>query len=257
MIAAALPYRLPGSPGSLDFAPATKDLLASRQLLRRIDSKYIVPLSSVMELLGSVARDYAALHTRAGMWAIYRSLYFDTSDLRCFHDHRRGRRIRHKVRIRHYPDRELSFLEVKTKQNDAFTGKQRLELPYGQESLFERERSFLCEVVGCDLAWVPSARVDYRRLSLIAFAAEERVTIDHALEIAMPNGPSRALGAFTVVEIKQAKRFASPMVQRLVEHGFRERSLSKYVAAIATLHPNEPKNRLLPALRGVAKIAAQ
>jgi hypothetical protein len=33
---------------------------------------------------------------------------------------RRGRRVRHKVRIRHYPDRRLTMFEVKTRRSVRF-----------------------------------------------------------------------------------------------------------------------------------------
>ncbi|HLL23573.1 MAG TPA: polyphosphate polymerase domain-containing protein [Kofleriaceae bacterium] len=247
------PYRRPGAP-ALDFIPATRDLVCARQLLHRIDMKFVVPAAVVVEILGGVARDYAALHVSSGIWASYRSLYFDTQDLRCFHDHRRGRRVRHKVRIRHYPDRHLTFLEVKTKRNEHVTHKTRLELPYMQETLGDRERTFVRETLDTH-AMTPVARIDYRRLSLIGIVADERVTIDQGLEIAMPEGTARPLGPFAVIEVKQAKLSASsPMMQRLVGAGHKPRSLSKYVAAIAQLRPAERKNRLLPALRAVERI---
>src|SRR5262245_34239806 len=95
------------------FPEAPLELLADRELLRRIDSKYVLPASGLPELAAGLGDGYAVLRVPTGSVAAYRSLYFDTPDLRSFHDHRRGRRIRHKIRVRHYPDREVSFLEIK------------------------------------------------------------------------------------------------------------------------------------------------
>src|SRR5687767_5175086 len=109
---------------------ATSELLAGRELLRRTDSKYTVQVSAIPALIEAVSRDYAVLSLPCGVIATYETLYLDSTDLRCFHDHRRGRRIRHKVRYRHYPDRQLSFLEVKSKRNEILTDKYRLAVPY-------------------------------------------------------------------------------------------------------------------------------
>jgi hypothetical protein len=239
----------------VQFAEATQAQLAKRQLLRRIDSKYVVPAVDIPDLLARLTAHYAVVRVPNSNWATYRSLYFDTPDLRCFHDHRRGRRVRRKVRIRHYPDRALSWLEVKTKRNGEMTEKARFELASGAEVLGDREREFVQQHFPAEHL-APVARVDYRRMMLIGLDFNERVTIDVGLEVAAPIGPPTSLGAFAVVEIKQAKLSASsPIMQCLVDAGHRQQSVSKYMTAIAQLHPAERKNRMLPTLRAVDRIA--
>ena len=241
--------------GAGAFPEASKQLLAERQLLCRIDSKYVVPADAVLALIAGLGAYYAALRVPSGNWAIYRSLYLDTPDLRCFHDHRRGRRVRHKVRIRHYPDRELSYLEVKTKRNEDVTDKARLSVDYGCELLRDRECEFLRRHVATD-ELRPIVRIEFRRMSLIALASDERVTIDVGVEAALPGAAASSLGGFAVIEVKQARlSAASPVVQRLATAGHQTRSLSKYVAAIARLFPDERKTRLLPDLRAADRIA--
>jgi hypothetical protein len=233
------------------FARATPALLAERELLRRVDLKYMLDLDRLGALLGALAGDYAVLPVGAGGVAIYRNLYFDTPELRCFHDHRRDRRIRHKVRIRHYPDRALTFLELKTKRGEALTDKRRRAIEFARERLEPDDIAFLRAHAG-ELAdeLAPAARVDYRRIALLNPRFEERLTIDFALEAAQ--GDTRVpLGALAIVEIKRAPGGLprTPAMRALAELGVRERSLSKYCAAMALLQPDVRHNRLRPALR--------
>jgi hypothetical protein len=239
------------------FARATPALLAERALLRRIDLKYALDRDRLGALLAALAADYAVLPVGPGAGArtvaIYQSLYLDTPELRCFHDHRRGRRIRHKIRIRRYPDRELAFLEVKTKRGEAVTDKQRRPIEPGRAGLSPAELAFVRAHAGAladELA--PAARVDYRRITLLNPRLEERLTIDFAIEAA--RGDARAsLGAVAVVELKRAPGGPprTPAMRALAALGIRECAISKYCAAVALLDPTVRHNRLRPTLRAL------
>lgn len=255
MTAAAAAHRAPADAlASLvgGFGDASPQLLERRALLRRVDSKFAIAADRVHELVPRLAADYAALRVLGGgAIAVYRSLYFDTPDLRCFHDHRRGRRIRHKVRIRHYPDRRLSFLEIKTRRSELVIDKRRLPIAFGQDGLGRSERAFLSTHVG-DLAdqLRPQLWIDYRRIALIGTRTHERVTIDVELAAGGLDGARRGLGPAAVIEVKQAPRSVhTPVMRALFASGLREGSLSKYITAVALLRPEVRRNRLLPALR--------
>jgi VTC domain len=234
------------------FMPAPRDLVDGRQLLRRRDAKFVIATDRVVELVGGLAGAYAVLPVPGGAVATYRNLYFDTTDLRCFHDHRRGRRVRRKVRIRHYPDRALSYLELKTKRDALVTDKQRCAIAFGAERLGPREREFLRDHAA-ELADVlePAVRIDYQRTCLIGIAHDERVTIDLELEAIAGDGRRCALGEVAIVEIKRPPHDPphSPARRALARLGARERSLSKYCAAIAAIDPRVRHNRLRPSLR--------
>jgi hypothetical protein len=240
------------------FIEASSSLLARRQLLRRLDTKYIVSERELPALLVGLDGEYAALRVSTGAWATYRSLYLDTPELGCFHDHRRGRRVRHKIRIRHYPERELTFLEVKSKRNALVTDKRRVSLPYASEDGAPHLEFLRAHVGVVSDQLRPVARVEYRRMTLISLAADERVTVDIGLTVSLLDGTPEALGSFAVVEIKQGTLSrVTPVARRLAEAAHRERSYSKYVAAIARLMPGERRNRLLPGLRAVERFAAE
>jgi hypothetical protein len=248
----------PLGPVLASFPPAAPELLERRSLLSRIDSKFVVPVAELHRLLAGLDQDYAILRVASGCIATYDNLYFDTAALRCFHDHRRGRRIRHKVRFRHYPDRGLSFLEVKTKRNEAVTDKRRLAVPYRHEELGPAERGFLRGHVG-ELAddLRPALAISYRRLSLIGLAADERVTIDLGLSAGDRDDAevARALGHLAVIEVKQWPYCVRTPIMRAVRGaGHRVTSMSKYITALSLLHPELCRNRLRAALRRLERI---
>jgi hypothetical protein len=238
------------------FVAAPAPLIARRALLHRAETKFTLAAARLPDLLPALARDYAVVRVPSGATiARYASLYFDTGELRCFHDHRRGRRIRHKVRIRHYADRRASFLEVKTRRNERVVDKQRLAIAHGQDRLGGAERAFLRDHVAFADALRPHLWIDYRRITLIGAATHERVTIDVDLAAGRLDGTRRGFGPRAVIEVKQAPaRACTPVIRALAAAGLRDGSSSKYVTAVALLRPEVRNNRLLPALRAALRI---
>jgi hypothetical protein len=240
------------------FPAASAELMGDRQLLRRVDTKYVCTVAEAARFVDALVGHYAALPTPGGNLATYRSLYFDTPDLRCYHDHRRGKRLRQKVRIRHYPERQLSFLEVKTKMNEATTDKLRRPLTFGEEQLGPDELAYLGRLLNFDaLALRPMLRIDFRRLSLVGLETAERVTIDCDLMARDVEGPAAWSGGDRiVVEVKQSPFCVRTPVMRALHAGhFREQSMSKYTIATALIR-DVRRNRLLPDLRAIERMSA-
>lgn len=238
------------------FALALPTLVAERDMQRRMESKFVMPVWAAEALLPALADDYAALPAGAALVAAYRSLYFDTCDLDLFHAHRRGRRIRQKVRIRHYPDRRLSFLEVKLRIGDGVTSKVRRQRAYGDNPLSTDERRFVHAYCAVRQELLPQAWIDYQRITLLGTRTAERVTIDFDLVVA--RGPRGGrLQDVAVVEVKQVRLDRSTAAMRaLREAGWRTGWASKYCAAIALTSPEVRAHRLLEGLRGLKAVGA-
>src|SRR5688572_27414743 len=230
------------------FAAPSAELLAGRALLRRIDSKFVVRRDALHDLVAGLDADYAAFKVETGTIADYHSLYFDTPELTCFHDHRRGKRLRHKVRIRHYPDRAISYLEIKSKRSELVTHKHRIKVPYRSEALGDEQITFLRgHLGGLADSLRPELRINYRRIGLLGLRTDERVTIDLELDFVDLDDRIHRLGDVAIVEVKQsAASRCSPITRRLAAAGLREQSLSKYTTAIAMTHAGVRRNRLLP-----------
>ena len=237
------------------------DVNAAASLQTRRDRKYLVTPEVLLDVVRALPTggDLGVLQVDGRFEQQYRSVYFDTDDLRCFHDHRRGRRIRDKIRIRHYDDRRVSYLEVKSRRNASHTDKHRRQIDYGQDTIDERGRHFLHKhsVVPAEVLR-PELWVDYRRLMLIGRDRDERCTFDVALAVSTPDRArsAPALDKIVFVEVKQPMvDLSSPVMRGLAAIHQRPRSASKYIFAVTSLHPAVRANRLLPDLRSLHRMA--
>jgi hypothetical protein len=225
-------------------------------LQRRAESKFVMPAGAALALLPGLRLDYAVLPAGQVVLAAYRTLYFDTADLAFFHAHRRGRRVRHKVRIRHYPDRCLSFLEVKTRRGEDLTTKARRAREYGDSLLGSDDLAFVRARAAVERDLLPQAWIDFRRVTLLGTERDERVTIDLDLRVTTASRVS-SLADVAVVEVKQPRLDrGSVAMQTLRRAGWRPGGNSKYCWGIALTRPEVPTHRLWPDLRTLQGIAA-
>ena len=236
------------------FSSAPAALVAGRQMERRIESKFVMPAAAAEALLPALKDDYAVLPAGEALVAAYRSLYFDTTNLEFFHAHRRGRRVRHKVRIRHYPDRRVSFLEVKIRHGEGSTFKVRREREFGDNQLGPSDLAFVRGHCPAHQELVPQAWIDYRRITLLNARTAERVTIDLELHMSR-GGRQRSLRDVAVVEVKQSRLDRDTAVMRALRSaGWRHGWVSKYCAGVALTSPEVRANRLLVGLRALKAV---
>ena len=231
------------------FSRASSSLVAERGMQQRAESKFVVSEATAAAFVLALRDDFAVLPAGDALVASYRSLYFDTDDLSFFHAHRCGRRVRHKVRIRHYPDRDLSVLEVKTRQREHSTVKVRRPREYGDNTFGADDLDFVrqhCAPTG-DL--VPQAWIAYRRVTLLGLRSPERVTLDMQLDVWRASGHGQFRRA-VVIEVKQPRLdHHSVAMQQLRMTGCRPGWMSKYCAAIALTSPDVRANQLMNRMR--------
>jgi hypothetical protein len=238
------------------FESASDDLLQARTLTQqRIDRKYLLSEASLPPLLAALRADYRVVRTAGRAVARYHTLYFDTPDRRMYHDHRRGRRPRYKVRVRHHLDRRCSFLEVKSKGTNDRTTKARMELPFLQVELNAEARLFVdthCPIQAAALG--PCLAVRFLRVTLLSVSCVERVTLDWHLAFRHQNR-SIQLPGVVIAEIKQARYSNVHGASRIFRDlGVREERLSKYgfgTACLAAVRANAFK----PVLRTLTRLA--
>lgn len=238
------------------FALAPPGLAAAREMQRRCESKFAMPAGGAAALLPQLARDYALLPAGRAAIATYRTVYFDTAELDFFHAHRCGRRIRHKVRIRHYPERAVSFLEVKTRLGENRSVKARRVHAYGDDRLDANDLDFVRARIAVRTPLLPQAWTDFRRVTLLGTDREERVTIDLDLRVRTA-ARAAALDGLAVVEVKQSKvDRGSAAWEALRRAGWREGWASKYCVGIALTRPEVKAARLLAGVRVLEGVAA-
>lgn len=131
---------MPGGPtlGALtaELRPVTLEVvLATANLQARVDRKYVVPLDSLADVLGTIGDQLHVLEIDGLRGFSYESVYFDTPSLTAYHQHAHGRRRRAKIRTRTYLDSGECLLEFKRVGSRGETIKERF--PYRLDSRFE------------------------------------------------------------------------------------------------------------------------
>lgn len=236
------------------FDLATPELLASRELQTRVDTKFVVPAARLGRLLELMRADFALLAADGAVHDRYTSVYYDTPDHRLFEAHRLGRRPRHKVRVRHYARRDLCYLEVKTKSKYDVTSKFRIKRPALDFGLSEGDRTMISERLGIVDDLVAVAQIEFPRVTLLGLGHEERVTLDLGLHFHVGDREVDHSGV-VIAEIKQARFWPrSPGFQAFRAIGVRPFSISKFCIAIAELGDVPRNNQFRPALRALHKL---
>jgi hypothetical protein len=230
---------------------ALDDLDARAALQRRVDTKYLVCLEELSDLLARLRDDQEVLEMDDRRSFSYESMYFDTRELRCFRDHVRDRLPRFKVRSRLYVDSDECRLEAKIKLGEDETKKEQIEID-------PRERDHL--VSGCEeflrdaLERVPeppspdelepAMTTRFVRATLALANGSERVTCDGSLELRSAKGGTARLGArWGIVETKTEDGHGR--CDRLLERaGIPSVSLSKYRVGVGLLLADDPEPQL-------------
>ncbi|NBE57098.1 VTC domain-containing protein, partial [Streptomyces boluensis] len=240
------------------------EVLARAELLARFDHSYLVPVE-VFEDFAALLTDprrpggpFRALSINGKRWFDYHSVYYDTPDLRTFHDHRQGRRLRFRVRERLYRDTGERQFEIKLKGPRGETVKHRERMTGTEHALDAGRRAFLAGVLRSaygieapdELA--PSLTTDYLRATFVADG--QRVTCDAGLVVGEPTGPgrrsARAGGGLVLVETKTRGHLTE--ADRLLHRfGLRASEFTKYACGLAVLRPELGVNRWVRPVREV------
>jgi hypothetical protein len=210
-------------------------------LQRRVDNKYAIDADAFIELVRTLHSDHQVLEIDGRREFRYQSVYFDTPELRCFHDHIDDRRPRFKVRTRHYRDTGKCVFEVKIKRGDGETDKRQIDHDSAADELDNDARECLraalvdadCEPPEQSLA--SSLRTSFTRITLAPATGVARTTCDMGIELTRPDGrQARLKEGFVVVESK-SEDGEGPTDRVLAALGQEPISLSKYRTGIALL----------------------
>jgi hypothetical protein len=219
-------------------AMALDELLATADLQTRYDTKHVVALPVLAQVVAALPESVAALDAAGHRSVGYRTTYFDSPDLVLYRAHLQGRRRRFKVRTRRYSDRREVMLEVKARTQRGMTAKHRIEHPGPADA--ELSAAALAFVAG-ELAehhglhlppgLVASATIEFDRATLYDRAARERLTIDWGLQVDHDGQRLALAPGLAVVEVKSTTpRSASTAVLR--SYGVHPCSFSKYCAGL-------------------------
>jgi len=226
------------------FQPITLDEMDAVRLMNRVDTKYLIHIDKLPQILQIAKADYRVVEIADQRVKGYESLYFDTVDHEMYIKHHNRKLNRYKVRIRQYLDSQEFFVEVKFKNNKGRTRKKRIQVD-GYDALYQPETSSFVESV-CPYktqALKPNLNTAFERITLVNVNTQERITLD--LNLDLHNSSKRAVIPYLVIaEVK--REFVSTtdgFGKILRDNRIRSKRISKYCTGTNLLFPELKHNR--------------
>lgn len=237
--------------------PITLDEMKSVQLMNRIDTKYVVTDTQLREILSRVCDSYYAQEVENNRFSPYRTLYYDTPELAMYIAHHNRHLAREKVRVRTYVDTDLTFCEVKHKNNKGRTSKERIKMER-VDNIVENPTTaaFLAERQPYEVESLrPQLETAFNRVTLVNFEKTERLTIDCDLTFNdKMSGKMAKMAPLVVMELKQDGRAHSLLKDVLFDLRIKPFKISKYCIGICLTRPEVKQNRFKKKLMKIDKL---
>ena len=252
------------------FEPISLAQMESVKLMNRIDTKYAVPLSVLPLLLEAAKEDYYVQEIDGKRIATYDTMYYDTEDLEMYIRHHDRQLVRQKIRVRQYVDSDLTFLEIKRKNNKGRTSKKRIVVPgfditADTPSVLKHKRkedeavtvsSFIDAKSRYEWSKIsPRLWTKFHRITLVNKAKTERLTID--LDLVWENvvsGETKTFEELVIVELKRDGNVPSKMTHIMLDLRIHPLKISKYCIGTALTTPNIKKNRFKGKILRIVKL---
>ncbi len=203
------------------------------RLMRRRDTKYVVPYKRLPHILELIQDDYMVFELLGERLQPYETVYFDTPQYKMYLDHHNKRLNRYKVRMRKYMLSDISFLEIKFKNNRGETIKKRVNAEMDVNHLDEDKKVFLCKNSPYAFEDVqPALWNKFSRITLVSKHRPERLTIDLGLHFSqkhMDNDDHLKLKETCIIEVKRdLDAGKSDIIDALKKERLQPTGFSKY-----------------------------
>ena len=246
------------------FEPISLDEMESVKLMNRIDTKYAIPLRLLPSILQAAQPDYYAQEIKGKRIASYDTVYYDTDTLDMYLRHHDRQLVRQKIRVRQYVDSDLTFLEIKRKNNKGRTKKKRIVVPgfdlkadtpgHGkQDWTVEDFIAAKSRYQWADIS--PHLSTCFHRITLVNKAKTERLTID--LDLVWRNlvsGEQKTYPDLVIIELKRDGNVPSDMLHIMLDHRVHPFKMSKYCIGTALTTPGLKRNRFKRKIRKIEKM---
>lgn len=227
----------------LNFDKTTLAEMNSVSLMKRVDTKFILKESQLLEVLSKLYDDYKILEIGQERLMKYSTLYFDSENKKCFKDHHNGKLNRYKIRMRKYLVSDICFLEIKKKNNLGITNKIRRQIKDFETNLTSESKDFITKSNINNLLLEPSLYNNFSRMTLVNKNESERITIDVDLSFSFGTDEKK-FDKLVVVEIKQeGKRLNTTINRALKSMSILPTNFSKYCIGISNIIDNIKSNR--------------
>ncbi len=228
--------------------PITLEEMSGIRLMNRTDTKFVTNKTKLAELLGLAEGEYYAQTHDGTNIASYMTTYWDTDDHHFYMEHHCGRAPRQKVRVRTYVDSDVTFLEVKTKNNHGRTKKKRIKVP--AQNQLDGGDEFISPLVNYGMDDIhPTVRNYFHRITLVNKGKTERLTIDFDVQFQnFETGQEKQTGQLVIIELKRDGNVASPVLELLRQLRIKPSGFSKYCIGSVMTNPNLKMNLFKPKL---------
>lgn len=229
------------------------------KLQNRTDTKFVFNATVLPQIITDIAPFYSILEIKNKRTNSYKTLYYDTQDLRSYIKHHNGKGNRIKVRFREYIESKICFLEVKFKNNKKRTIKARTQVEKIEEELSIISKQF---VLNNSYSFfeneeiVPALWNSFTRLTLVHKTVNERLTIDLNLGFkSFETNNEKNIPHIIIAEVKQEKASGnSDFIKSVRSHHIRESSMSKYCIGTALLNKNLKQNNFKERILKIKKL---
>ncbi len=238
------------------FAPITLAEMSGIRLMNRMDTKYVLSQHTLQALLQQAAGDYRVQEVEGERNIEYHTVYLDTPLHSMYLAHQCGKAVREKIRVRTYVSSDLTFLEVKNKNNKGRTDKKRIQVTSADRLAEEGGNDFLKQHAWYDLGQL-SLQLEnhFHRITLVNNACTERLTIDSDIRFHnLLNGHEAALEQVVVVELKRDGRTYSPVRRMLHDLHVQPAAFSKYCVGCVLTDESLKHNRFKPRMNRILSI---
>ena len=150
-----------------NFDKISLDEMNRVSLMKRVDTKFILTQSQLLEILSQIQENYKILEINGERLMEYSTLYFDTQNKKCFKDHHNGKLNRFKIRMRKYLVSDLCFLEIKKKNNLGVTNKIRTKIKDFETILSYQSKEFISNSKINNLILEPVLYNNFNRMTLV------------------------------------------------------------------------------------------
>lgn len=236
--------------------PITLEQMSSIRLMNRTDTKFVTSKDNLVELLKLAQGKYYAQFHNGSKVANYMTTYWDTDDFHFYLEHHNGRSPRQKVRVRTYLDSDITFLEIKTKNNHGRTKKKRVEVPSQDITGENGNEEFLQGLVHRSIKDIhPTVRNQFHRITLVNYGKTERLTIDYDVQFHNEDTQKDAnVGSLVIIELKRDGNVYSPILSILRQLRIQPSGFSKYCIGSAMTNKGLKQNNFKERLVKLSKL---
>lgn len=229
------------------FDPLYLEELDSADLLERKDIKYVFPVHKAKQVVELLQNHYRVLEVKNSRFTDYETVYYDTPGFKYYFQHHNENLNRFKVRTRRYVQSDISFYEMKFKNNKGWVSKERHSI----NSLFLNIQESFPEKF--KEALEPKLKIDYIRITFLSKDGHEKLTLDFNLKL-NHYCPTHYYDNLVIAEMK-SKDIAHNIFPDLIKGlNIYPIGISKYCMGITHVYPTVKHNNFKPKLLKIQKI---